>query len=221
MAIDAGAHVERGVWAGGVNYEKGKFNIGAIDYYSQDIINIAYAQGGFELPLATDWRLRFAGQYVDQGSLGDNELQGHSFSGHQFGIKVELPIKKALFTAAFTHAWGNANLQNPWSGYPGYTSVQVQDFNRAGESAFLLRAGYDFPWVDGLSAYALAVFGTDPDSATQFRQNEFDSNLQWGPNKGVLKGLSLRLRYAVVQQFGGDVHNLTDFRAICNYVIKF
>ena len=120
-----------------------------------------------------------------------------------------------------THAWGNANLQNPWSGYPGYTSVQVQDFNRAGESAFLLRAGYDFPWVDGLSAYALAVFGTDPDSATQFRQNEFDSNLQWAPTKGVLKGLSLRLRYGVVQQFGGDVHNLTDFRAICNYVIKF
>src|SRR4029434_8253878 len=73
MGIDAGAHVERGVWAGGVNYEKGKFNIGAIDYYSQDIINIAYAQTGFELPLATDWRLRFAGQYVDQGSLGDNE----------------------------------------------------------------------------------------------------------------------------------------------------
>src|SRR6476646_1142337 len=28
MAIDAGAPVERGVWAGGVNYEKGKFNIG-------------------------------------------------------------------------------------------------------------------------------------------------------------------------------------------------
>ena len=52
MAIDAGADVERGVWAAGVNYEKGKFNIGAIDYYSQDIINIAYAQGGFELPLA-------------------------------------------------------------------------------------------------------------------------------------------------------------------------
>src|SRR5882762_9294092 len=181
MAIDAGAPVERGVWAAGAVYEKGKFNIGAIDYYSQDIINIAYAQTGFELPLATDWRLRFAGQYVDQGSVGDNELQGHSFSGHQFGIKVELPIKKALFTAAFTHAWGNANMQNPWSGYPGYTSVQVQDFNRAGESAFLLRAGYDFPWVDGLSAYALAVFGTDPDSATQFRQNEFDSNLQWGP----------------------------------------
>src|SRR5204863_10200012 len=64
MAIDAGAHVERGVWAAGVNYEKGKFNIGAIDYYSQHIINIAYAHMGFDLPLATDWRLRIARPYV-------------------------------------------------------------------------------------------------------------------------------------------------------------
>ena len=221
MAEDAGADVDRGVWAAGARYEKGKFSIGAIDYYSQDIINIAYAESKLEVPLADDWKLKFAGQYVDQGSVGDNLLEGHSFSGHQFGLKVDLPIRNALFTAAFTHAWGNVNLRNPWSGYPGYTSVQVQDFNRAGESAFLLRAGYDFPWVDGLSAYALAVFGTDPDSASQYRQNEFDFNLQWGPKKGVLEGLSLRLRYAVVQQFGGDVNNLTDFRAICNYVIKF
>ena len=221
MAEDAGADVKRGVWAAGALYEKGKFSIGAIDYYSDDIINIAYAESKLEIPLAEDWKLKFAGQYVDQGSVGGNELDGHSFSGHQFGVKVELPIRKALFTAGFTHAWGNANLRNPWSGYPGYTSVQVQDFNRAGESAFLLRAGYDFPWVDGLSAYALAVFGTDPDSVSQYRQNEFDFNLQWGPKKGVLEGLSLRLRYAVVQQFGGNVDNLTDFRAICNYVIKF
>jgi hypothetical protein len=55
----------------------------------------------------------------------------------------------------------------------------------------------------------------------EHRQNEFDFNLQWRPTKRLLKGLSLRLRYAVVQQFGGDVNNLTDFRAICNYVIKF
>jgi hypothetical protein len=221
MSEDAGANVERGVWAAGALYEKGKFSIGAIEYYSDDIINIAYAESKLEVPLADDWKLKFAGQYVDQGSVGDNALQGHSFSGHQFGLKVDLPVRNALFTAAFTQAWGTANLQSPWSGYPGYTSVQVQDFNRAGEGAFLLRAGYDFPWVKGLNAYALAVFGTDPDLAGQFRQNEFDFNLQWGPKKGVLEGLSLRLRYAVVQQFGGDVNNLTDFRAICNYVIKF
>jgi hypothetical protein len=221
LGQDAGAGVDRGVWAVGAQYEKGKFSIGAIEYYCADVINIAYAQTGYQIPLSDDLKLKVAAQYTDEGSLGDNLLDGHSFSGHQVGLKLDLPVQKALFTAGFTHAWGNANLRNPWSGYPGYTSVQVQDFNRAGESAFLLRAGYDFPWVDGLSAYALAVFGTDPDSSTQFRQNEFDANLQWGPTKGFLKGLSLRTRYAVVQQFGGDVHNLTDFRAICNYEIKF
>ena len=80
-----------------------------------------------------------------------------------------MPAEKALFTAAFTHATnGDTNLRNPWSGYPGYTSVQVQDFNRAGENAFLLRAGYEFPWVHGMSAYALAVFGTEPEAAASF-----------------------------------------------------
>ena len=191
MGEDAGAHTHRGVWAGGAQYEIGKFSIGGIEYYCQDVINIAYFQTGYQIPLG-DWKPKIAAQYTDEGSLGENLLDHHSFSGHQFGFKVDLPVQKALFTAGVTTAWGNANLRNPWSGYPGYTSVQVQDFNRAGETAFLLRAGYDFPWVNGLSAYALAVFGTDPDSPTQFRQNEFDGNVQWAPTKSCLKGLSVR-----------------------------
>lgn len=221
LAQDAGADVHRGVWSAGAQYEKGKFSLGAIEYYCADVINIAYAQTGYQIPLGSDLALKASAQYTDEGSVGDNLLDGESFSGHQVGLKLDLPVEKALFTAGFTHAWGNANLRNPWSGYPGYTSVQVQDFNRAGETAFLIRAGYDFPWVDGLSAYALAVFGTNPDASSQYRQNEYDANVQWGPKKGILKGLSLRLRYAVVQQFGGNVDNLTDFRAICNYEIKF
>ena len=205
MSVDAGATVERGVYAAGAVYEKGKFSIGAIDYYSPDIINIGYAEAKMELPISADWKPKLAAQFVDQRSVGDELLQGDSFSGQQFGIKAELPVKKALFTVAYTHTTNGTNMQTPWSGYPGYTSVQVQDFDRAGESAFLLRAGYEFPGVDGLSAYALAVFGTDPDAAGQYRQDEYDVNLQWAPPKGVLKGLSLRVRYAVVDQHGGDV----------------
>ncbi len=221
MSIDAGATVDRGVYAAGAVYEVGKSSIGAIDYFSQDIINIAYAEGKMELPFSADFRPRLAGQFVDQRSVGDELLQGDFFFVQQFGLKAELPIQKALFTAAYTWATnGDTNLRAPWSGYPGYTSVQVQDFNRAGENAFMIRAAYEFPW-DGLSAYALAVFGTDPSGAGQFRQDEYDANLQWAPTKGCLKGLSLRFRYAVVEQHGGDVENLTDFRAICNYVIKF
>jgi hypothetical protein len=221
MATDAGAAVERGVYTGGVIYEKGKFSIGGIDYYCDDIINIGYGELKFEVPITDSVRPRFATQYIDQRSVGNDLLQGSSFSSRQFGIKAELPVWKALFTAAFTHAEGDANLRNPWSGYPGYTSVQVQDFNRTGENAFLFRVGYDCPYVDGLSAYALGVFGTTPDQAGQYRQDEYDFNVQWVPTKGCLKGLSLRARYGIVDQHGGSVQNLTDFRAILNYVIKF
>src|SRR5213075_2879013 len=122
MAQDAGADVQHGVWSGGALYQNGKFNIGAIEYYCDDVINIAYAESNLEVPLADDWKLRFAGQYVDQGSVGDNLLQGHSFSGHQFGIKVELPIRKSMFAAAFTKSSGIVNLQARWTGSPGYTS---------------------------------------------------------------------------------------------------
>ena len=127
-------------------YEKGKFSLGAIDYYSDDIINIGYAEAKMELPISADFRPRLAAQFVDQRSVGDELLQGDFFLVQQFGIKAELPVQKALFTMAYTFATnGDTNLRNPWSGYPGYTSVQVQDFNRAGENAFLLRAGYEFP----------------------------------------------------------------------------
>jgi hypothetical protein len=221
MSADAGAPVDRGVFAAGGIYEKGKFSIGAIDYYSDDIINIFYAESKMEVPLSNDFKPKLALQFVDQRSTGSDLLQGQSFSGQQLGVRAELPVGKALFTAGYTHTFDGTNMQNPWSGYPGYTSVQVQDFNRAGEDAFILRAGYEFPWVEGLSAYALAVFGTEPDAAGQYRQDEYDVNLQWAPPKGPLKGFSFRVRYALVDQHGGGVENLTDFRAICNYVIKF
>ena len=217
----AGADVDRGVYTAGALYEKGNFSIGAIDYYSPDIINIGYAETTLKLPINADWEPKLAAQFVDQRSVGDNFLEGDSFSVQQFGIKAELPVKKALFTVGYTYTTDGTDMRNPWSGYPGYTSVQVQDFNRAGEGAFLVRASYEFTKIKGLSTYALAVFGTEPSELGQYRQNEYDFNLQWEPPEGVLKGLSLRLRYALVQQDGGDVQDLQDFRVICNYGFTF
>ena len=220
MSQDAGASVDRGVYVLGALYKRKGFSIGAIDYFCPDTINIGYAEARAELPIG-DWRPKLSLQFTDQRSVGDNALTGESFSVQQFGIKADLPVENALFTAGYTFVTDGLNMQSPWSGYPGYTSVQVQDFNRAGEGAFLLRVAYEFEWIKGLSAYALAVLGTEPSGAGQYRQNEYDVNLQWAPPDGLLKGLSLRVRYAVVHQFGGNVDDLTDFRVICNYAIKF
>jgi hypothetical protein len=221
MAKDAGASVNRGAYALGAVYEKGKFSVGAIDYYSPDIINIGYAETKVEIPINEDWKVKFAGQFIDQRSVGDNLLLGYRFSAQQYGIKADLGVKKALFTVGYTYNTDGGDMQNPWGVYPGYTSVQVQEFHRAGEGAFIVRGSYEFTKIKGLSAYALAVFGTEPSEPGQYRQNEYDANLQWAPPEGVLKGLSLRLRYALAQQDGGDVQDLQDFRVICNYERKF
>jgi len=219
MSEAAGAAVDRGVLTIGGRYSKGDFSLGAVNYYSNDIINIAYAEASYSLPLPAERRLRLALQYSDQRSVGADLLQGDEFSARQFGVRADLPVGPALFTVAYTSAAGNANMRSPWGGYPGYTSVQVENFNRDGERALLLRAGYEFARIEGLSAYALWVTGSDPDEAGEHRTDEYDLNLQWSPSKGILKNLALRLRYAVVEQHGGDAEDLEDLRLICSYNI--
>jgi hypothetical protein len=221
MSEDAGADVDRGVFTAGALYQKGDFSIGAIDYYCPDVINVGYAEAKLGVPITEKFKPAFALQFTDQRSVGDELLFEDGFSVQQFGIQAELPVRHALFTAAFTHNTDGADVQTPWAGYPGYTSCQVEDFNRAGESAFLLRAGYVFTWVEGLSAYALWAHGSDPEGADEFARDELNFNVEWVPSKTVLKGLSLRVRYGTVEQHGGDVDRLREIRVICNYALNF
>jgi hypothetical protein len=221
MAKDAGANVDRGVFTAGANYIKGDSSIGAIDYYCPDVINIAYAEAKLAIPVSEGWRPKLSLQFTDQRSVGNDLLTGEPFSTQQFGIKCDLPWKDALFSTGYTYVTDGANMQNPWSGYPGYTGVQVEDFDRAGEGALLLRAAYKFKPIDGLSAYALWVHGFNPSEAGQYRRDEGDLNLEWAPTEGKLKGLGIRVRYALVDQHGGAENNLKDFRVICNYAISF
>ena len=219
MAKDAGAPdgVDRGVYTVGLNYALGDLSLGAINYYSDDIINIFYTEAKYAFDINDEWKLRAALQYSDEGSTGDELLKGTSFDSNQWGAKIELVRGGALFTTAYTQAGGNANMQNPWSGYPGYTSVQVEDFNRDGEKAWMMRAGYDFQSVKGLGVSALYVDGTDPTSPTEFGRNETDLNIQWKVPEGILKGLMMRLRYAEVSQSDPASDDLKDFRIMVYY----
>lgn len=219
MATVAGAPdgVERGVYVAGGNYKKGEFSIGAIDYYSDDIINIFYAETKYALPLGDGLRLQFALQYSDQRSTGDKRLRGADFSSNQRGGKAELSVGGALFTAAYASAGGDTGMQSPWGGYPGYTSVQIEDFNRDGEDAWMLRAAYDFASVKGLSVYGLWVNGTKPEAPGQYAKEEYDFNLQWKADSGPLKGWMVRLRYAHVSQDDPGNSDLDDLRAMIYY----
>jgi hypothetical protein len=218
MSRDAGASVDRGVYVAGANVDFKGFSFGAIDYYSDDIINIFYTETSYKVAMPEGYKLTLGAQYSHQKSTGDHLLTGQDFSTSQWGVKADLGAGAAVFTLAYTDTANGKDMQSPWGGYPGYTSVQVQDFNRAGESAVMLKALYDFSrhGAEGVSAYALWVHGTGR-NAPAFNEDEADFNLQWTPKEGVLRGTSFRVRYAHVSQRGGGDPAINDFRVIVNY----
>jgi hypothetical protein len=217
MSDDAGASIKRGVYAAGVNYTRGELSVGGINYWSSNVINIFYTEAKYAVPIGGNAKFRFAAQLIDQRSVGNDTLTGSEFDAQQYGIKAELAAGGALLTAAYTMAEGDRDLTAPWSGYPGYTSVQVEDFNRVDEDAWLVRAQYTWPKDLGLSAYVLYVAGSNPDGDTTWGRGETDFNLQWSPPEGALKGLMVRLRYAHVAQDDPGDTDLNDLRLMVYY----
>jgi hypothetical protein len=218
MSKVAGAAVERGVYIAGANVDAKGFSLGAINYYSQDVINIFYTEGATVVATAGDLKIKLGAQYTDQRSTGDNLLTGQSFSTRQWGVQAVTDVGPAVVTLAYTDTANGADVRVPWSGHPGYTSVQVQDFNRAGESAVMVKGAYDFSrhGAEGLSAYALWVRGNGVE-APRYNEDEMDLNLQWTPKAGALRGASFRVRYAHISQRGGGDPAINDFRFIVNY----
>ena len=219
MAAAAGAPpgVSRGVSVVGATYKSGDLSIGGVEYYSADIINIAYLEAKDAIALGDRLRLQVAAQYTNQQSVGRDLLTGNAFSAYQFGFKTELAFAGLLLTGAYT-VTGDGNgitMQSPWSKYPGYSAVQVDDFNRAGENAWLVRVGYNLP-KPNLTAYVLFVHGSRPSEAKQYAQDECDLSLQWQA-PGKLRGLKLLARYGLVTQSGPDPLHTNQLRLVLYY----
>ncbi|HXJ83862.1 MAG TPA: OprD family outer membrane porin [Candidatus Methylomirabilis sp.] len=222
MSRVAGASVDRGVGVLGARFTYAGFSIGGIDYYSDDIINIAYGETTYKKTLA-GLGVLFSAQYTGQQSVGDNLLMGVPFSANQLGLKVESSYANAVVTFAYTRDGDGADIQTPWSGTPGYTSALVQNFKNAGEQAFLVKGSYDFSSVglSGLTAYAMYVHGwgtvSPATKAPAPAENEIDFDVQWRPNQGTFKGLWLRFRYGHVKQHQGASGVTDQFQLIINY----
>jgi outer membrane porin, OprD family len=223
MSRDAGADVKRGVGAAGGTFTYGKFTLGAINYYSDDIINIFYTETKYTFPITKDLGALVAFQFADQRSVGRELLNDRSFITNQVGVKGDVSYGGAVFTLGYTNVLRGDDMQNSWSGYPGYTSVQVQDFNRAEEQAFITKLSYDFSRLalEGVSSYVLFVHGwgrVNPTTKSGVPdENEFNADLQWRPKWSFLDGFSARFRYSRVKQYQGPKDHQDDYRVIINY----
>jgi hypothetical protein len=223
MSEKAGSEAKRGVAAFGGRYSRGAFSLGAIDYYCDDIINIGYAETGYTLKLENGIGTRFAAQYSNQRSVGSSLLTGGYFSTSQAGIKTDVSFRSGIITIAYTSVARGYDIQNPWSGNPGYTSSMISNYKNAGTKAITTRLSYDFTRIGlkGVAAYIQFAHGwgmvDKTTKAAKPNENEFDADLQWRPTWRYLQGLWVRGRYGIAHQYEGPREYIHDCRMIVNY----
>ena len=223
MSRQAGAAVDRGVAMLGALFSSGGLSVGGIDYYCADVINIGYGEGKYLVPGPAGAGVLVSAQYVDQRSVGGNFMTGVAFDTELFAVKAEASYGNAVVSLAWSRTAHGADLQNPWSGNPGYSGAMIQKFNRAGEQALLARLSYDFRrlGVEGLTAYALFVHGASRVAPTTRsavpNENEVDLDVQWRPAWKGLTGLWLRARYGHVEQYQGPKNAMTEYRLVVSY----
>lgn len=196
-------------------------NLGLVNLYASEFMNTFYTEGNAGWQLTDKLALGVSAQFTDQRSVG-NELEG-DFETSVYGARISTTFKGATLSMAVSRTDDESRIRSPFGSYPGYLSLMVEDFNRAGEDAWLVGLAYDFTetgW-EGVSAYVNYAEGynANSDSTDAPDQAELDITLDIRPTNAVLDGLWLRLRHARVDKDGRDAVDVRDWRVILNYEV--
>ena len=172
------------------NYKQGDFSLGAINYYSDDIINIFYTEAKLRDPaVGGHCKLQFAAQYSDQQSTGDELLTGSDFSASQCGAQGRTGRGRRP-----VHAWpGPAPTTTP-------TAESLERLpglhQRAGRGLQPRRrrrldAARGIQFQIGPGPERLCACGSTASIRTtrrNYAKDEYDFNLQWAAPAGTLQG---------------------------------
>jgi hypothetical protein len=155
--------------------------------------------------------------------VGGDYLIG-KFDTRVGGAQASFSYNNVIFRTAFSVTANSQNIRSPYGSYPGYLSLIEQDFDRAGEKAWLLGFSYDFKeYVKGFSAtfnFARGVDAVDPATESGVPdENEWDITLDYRIQTGPLRGIWVRLRNAYVDFSGGGGHS-NNVRVIINYPLS-
>ncbi len=197
-------------------------NVGGIVLHTQDLFTTVYGELSYKQALDEDWAVQFAAQGTRQFSHGDERLG--DFDTNSWGARLALGFRGTVLTLARTGTGRGADIQRPFGGTPGFTSSMIFDFDRAGEQARRIGLSqnltdYNLPALSFIATYtdgrgAIAADGTPlPDS----REIAFTADYQ--PQKGPLKGLWLRVRWADADR-GDPAADRRDLRIILNYRLE-
>ena len=227
MASAAGAPTSNaGVGLVGGLLTWGPASIGAINYYSQDLLNIFYTEGKLGHDFGGGFTALAAAQFVAQNSTGRTLINGgNAFATNQLGIKVDLGYDTGILTLGYSVTNPGLGILTPWSANPFYTDALIQGFQRAGEQAVMIGLSHTLKPV-GLPSIALAAhffngWTAAPAAGAPLVETEWDFHIDWRPEHKPLEGLWLRVQYgrSTVWQ-AGTVSTSEELRVVLNYDLK-
>lgn len=186
------------------------------DYYLDDVLNNVYlrlrygkAINGFSYLLEP--------RYFRQSDSGDS-LAG-DLSTYMAGAGLHIKGCNASLSLLYGQI-GDDALVVPWGDHKMIIN-QVRNLSRAEEKAYGVKLGYDFTslGVKGLSAYVFYGDYNTPDSGKNVSPDldETDFSVEY-KFSGQLEGLSLRLRYAIIdadKKLAGE--DINDIRFYLKY----
>ena len=195
-------------------------NIGVLYQHSFDTFRTLYVTAEYPVVLNDRTTLKTFVQYTDQSSHED-ALIGQ-FDTFMASAKLELQQGPWVWRLAASTTDDEKGIQKPYGNPANYLSVIVEDFDRAGEDAWLLGFSYDFSRIGpgDLSLFGNVVSGDTPDSGSSASpdETEYDLTIDYRFREQWAERLWVRLRAAYIDQdeaVGGN--DFFDFRIILNY----
>jgi len=216
-SVNAAEDDDKALIVAGLKYtlpiEAAKITAQGWHYNMEDVFSSNYVQVSASKK-AGDFNLYFNPSGLIQKSKGDD--LGGNFDTDQYGFNTGFAAYGFDVTGFYAKT-GDDDLFVPW-GDGKVIIQQVLAAGRAEEDAYALKVGYDFSKVGikGLSAYAFHTVYDTPESGNNASadMSETDLSAQYGFG-GALDGLSLRVRYAMINVDDGEDYN--DFRIYIKY----
>ena len=215
----------------GVIYAGGTWNFAKNGYvrmdeqYAVDVFNTFYVDGKYPIAIDDQTSLTLGAQYYPQSSVGAAQIG--SFSTYGVGLQADLAREPVAVQLYYTQTGKGYDTQAPFGNHASYLSLQISDFNTAGEKAWGLSADVNFsslgaPGLTASATYAAGSHRIDSQTGSPVpKHNETDLRVDYAIGKGTfLEGLVATFRYAWLHQ-DGSPQTQTQLRAILNYAVRF
>jgi len=191
-------------------------NLGVINYTVPDTLNILYSEGNMTFRPTHEVAITTQLQFTYQSSLGDDLLTGTDFDTYQVAGELVGNYRNGILRVAFSTTTSDADIQSPYGGSPSPLSIMLNDFDRAGEDAWLIGLSYNFKDVGLEELSGFVNFAQGFGARNNPNEEELDITLDYRFTKGPLHHWWLRLRNAFGNEINGDKTE-NQVRVILNY----